>query len=467
MEERSRIVRSRIAVVISWMVIWGTVGLIAGLPYLVKKETGVEPPNLQLKFVGRYVMGLKSLSPQMFAAGNSGSQFEKMVREAAVLPVDRLRVIPVLVELEGGVAAGKLLDEIEKSGAPPEVLGDAKLLRIIYEKGPGALDEGQKKGLVERHGWFAELALSFGEGKDSAARRAAVLPAQRVIFGAVAMFIVGGIAFLVGLVLLIWFLVKLVSGRKPVMRVEWGTATPYSYVQTVPDPMRMQYEPDPGAPTAFLEAFAVYLGGFLAASLLVMALIPKAGLIIKVGVLAVPVAVAIVWPRLRGMAWGDVRKGLGLHRGRGFAREVVSGLAGYVAGLPLMGVAMIVTLILTKFGGKAPSHPLMNEISADFWSVVKLYLLASVWAPITEEILFRGALFHHMRRRHRWIVSGLIVSFIFAAIHPQGYLGIPMLMTIAMIFAGLREWRGSIIAPVVGHALNNFVATTVLILMLG
>jgi membrane protease YdiL (CAAX protease family) len=146
---------------------------------------------------------------------------------------------------------------------------------------------------------------------------------------------------------------------------------------------------------------------------------------------------------------------------------VVSGLAGYVAGLPLMGVAMIVTLILTKFGGKVPSHPLVNEISTDFWSVVKLYLLASVWAPITEEILFRGALFHHLRRRHRWIVSGLIVSFIFAAIHPQGYLGIPMLMTIALILAGLREWRGSIIAPMVGHALNNFVATTLLILMFG
>jgi membrane protease YdiL (CAAX protease family) len=30
----------------------------------------------------------------------------------------------------------------------------------------------------------------------------------------------------------------------------------------------------------------------------------------------------------------------------------------------------------------------------------------------------------------------------------------------------LREWRGSIIAPIVAHALNNFVATTLLILML-
>ena len=40
-----------------------------------------------------------------------------------------------------------------------------------------------------------------------------------------------------------------------------------------------------------------------------------------------------------------------------------------------------------------------------------------------------------------------------------------MLMTIAFILAALREWRGSIIASMVGHALNNFVAVTVLILM--
>ena len=42
-----------------------------------------------------------------------------------------------------------------------------------------------------------------------------------------------------------------------------------------------------------------------------------------------------------------------------------------------------------------------------------------------------------------------------------------LLMTIAFLLAALREWRGSLIAPIVGHALNNFVATTVLIFLLG
>ena len=38
---------------------------------------------------------------------------------------------------------------------------------------------------------------------------------------------------------------------------------------------------------------------------------------------------------------------------------------------------------------------------------------------------------------------------------------------IAFILAGLREWRGSIIASMVGHAINNAMAVTLLILLMG
>jgi len=268
-------------------------------------------------------------------------------------------------------------------------------------------------------------------------------------------------------------LVKLLSGmRRPVVQPmwsqpPWGQPLPYGYVQPGPEPIRMNYVSDPDAPPVFLEAFAIYLGGFLAMGVAVELLIPKAGLGLKVFALVIPLVAAIFWPRFRGMSWADVRKALGWHRGKGFAIEFICGVAGYLAGLPILAFAMIVTIFLTKLGGKVPSHPIVNEVSAGFWSALKLYLLASVWAPITEELLFRGAFFHHLRRRHGWFISSAIVSFIFAAIHPQGYLGIPMLMTIAFLLAALREWRGSLIAPIVGHALNNFVATTVLIFLLG
>ena len=176
---------------------------------------------------------------------------------------------------------------------------------------------------------------------------------------------------------------------------------------------------------------------------------------------------AILWPRLRGLPWKKVRQDLGWHAQRGWAKEVVCGVAGWLAMLPVLALAVVVTVFLARYaGGKAPGHPIMGEIRWDAWSVIKLYLLASVWAPITEETLFRGVFFHHLRRRNGWFLSAVIVSLIFAAIHPQGLLGVPALMTIAMMLAALREWRGSLIAPMVAHALHNFVLVTILILVM-
>jgi membrane protease YdiL (CAAX protease family) len=49
-----------------------------------------------------------------------------------------------------------------------------------------------------------------------------------------------------------------------------------------------------------------------------------------------------------------------------------------------------------------------------------------------------------------------VVAFIFAAIHPQGWTLIPALGSIAIVLAGLREWRGSLWASITAHATNNF-----------
>jgi membrane protease YdiL (CAAX protease family) len=467
-------------VVISWIVIWGTVAFIAAAPYLLKHERVTESRNIQLRFAGRYAVGLKALSPQMFASGGSSKQFEDLVRQAASSPADQLHAIAIVAELEGVEAAKKSLDRFEATNASPELIPDARLLRTIYEKGPDALDQGQKKGLVQRHEWFGQLAISFGQSDNSPVRRAAVAPAQRVIIAAIVLFIVGGFAFLLGLGLFIWFLVKLLSSPRtavaPPLQPMWGQPMPYAVGQSLQyghvegggEPVRMYYTPDPDAPPVFLQSFAIYLGGFLAMGIAVELLLPKAGLGPKVLAPLIPLIAAILWPRFRGMTWAQIRRALGWHRGKGIAIEVVSGVAGYLAALPILALAIILMVFLTRLsGGKGPSHPIVNEISADFWSAIKLYLLASVWAPITEELLFRGALFHHLRRRHGWWISTAIVSFIFAAIHPQGYLGIPVLMTIAFLMAALREWRGSLIAPMVFHAVNNFVAITIVVFMMG
>ena len=142
------------------------------------------------------------------------------------------------------------------------------------------------------------------------------------------------------------------------------------------------------------------------------------------------------------------------------------GVTGYVAGLPVMAVAIGVTQLLSKWADVQPMHPIAAEFndSLTMWAAVKLFVTASILAPVVEEILFRGALYGHVRRRWRpWLSAG-VVAFIFAAIHPQGWAAIPILATIAVVLATLREWRGSLVASMTAHGLNNTIALTIGIL---
>ena len=51
--------------------------------------------------------------------------------------------------------------------------------------------------------------------------------------------------------------------------------------------------------------------------------------------------------------------------------------------------------------------------------------------------------------------SAVVSSFIFAVIHPQGLLAVPLLMTLAFGFAMIREWRGTLLPCVVVHGVHN------------
>ena len=101
--------------------------------------------------------------------------------------------------------------------------------------------------------------------------------------------------------------------------------------------------------------------------------------------------------------------------------------------------------------------------------LIQVALLACVIAPFIEETMFRGFLQRYLRDASQW--AGFTVSFlfsmifnslIFAAIHPQGPLAIPVLTAIACGLSILREWRGSLWAPMVAHGLNNSIVMSIL-----
>lgn len=404
-----------------------------------------ETPSSQLELTSRYAVGTKAVGG---AAAASNKDFGKLVAQVDALtgnPVDEFRAIPVVGELSGAKAALDRLDRLETRYPLKRLRADADALRVIYTRGADALTPEQARGLVENHKWFGRLAVSYGLPNDDPRRVAALRPAGRSLLLAGLFMFLGLGAVFTGLVLLILGIVLAVQGRLG----------------------RPRYVPPPvGVAGPLVEAFAIYLGGMVGLSQLLGRLFPEAGIGLTF-VLYLLLPAVLAYLRLRGPDWGWVRESLGLTRGRGFWREVGVGLVGYLAGLPVLVLGMLVTFVLMRYSGESAAHPISRAPFGEPRELMMLFLLAAVGAPIVEEIMFRGALLGHLRARLPWWAAAPVVSLIFAAIHPQGWVAIPVLGAIAMTLAALREWRGSLIAPMTAHAFNNGVVVLFMGAMLG
>ena len=64
------------------------------------------------------------------------------------------------------------------------------------------------------------------------------------------------------------------------------------------------------------------------------------------------------------------------------------------------------------------------------------------------------------------IFSTTLNGFLFAAVHPQGWVAIPALMALAYAFLLLREWRGTLIPAIIVHGMSNGLVMLTLIALL-
>jgi membrane protease YdiL (CAAX protease family) len=263
---------------------------------------------------------------------------------------------------------------------------------------------------------------------------------------------IAGLAFLIGFVLFVIALALVLSGK---IRPRMNAQRHWSHAQR----------------TLLLEGFLLFLVSFVVVAL-------AAGLIEAVtGLDLLPVLIWLLlltafWPLVRGMPWRDLHLALGWHANgaglRGAIKEASLGVVGYLAGLPVVLAFLMVSFLLISLTQSKPSHPAATEaMNADLWTAIKLFVLASLWAPIVEETVFRGLLYYNMRKWAGPILSALVVAFIFAVIHPQGLALVPALMGLAVVFALMREWRGSIIGPMVAHGLHNAFVISLIIFVLG
>ena len=197
---------------------------------------------------------------------------------------------------------------------------------------------------------------------------------------------------------------------------------------------------------------------------------------------------ALFWARIRGISWSQIRSDIGWTRGNGILKETFLGIAGYAMMLPILGVGVLLVLflmLLQTFLSSGPggdpfaptsggAHPIVLDIANGGWQVrILLVALAAIAAPIVEETMFRGVLYRQLRTAsNKWgialsiICSVLLTSFLFAAIHPQGWVAIPALMAIAIGMNIMREWRGTLIPSMVVHGVSNAIVTSIMIIFL-
>lgn len=328
-----------------------------------------------------------------------------------------------------------------------------------------ALSDDDRQLLLDELSWFGELALLPTGTMDTAARDAMLQPTQQVLVslvGAVFFFSIAGIGGFIGLIVM---LVLMLSGR---VRSRLGSGTGHHGI--------------------YAETFAVWIVVFFLLQIpaaMLGAHMPTLSVGIVVGVFFISL-LCLYWPVMRGLSWEEVRRDVGWTLGRNAALEPIIGVGGYFMALPLVGVGLLLTFLLLLIqGGLAgagepfaptggPAHPVVLEIATGGWLPrIQVLILAAVAAPIVEETMFRGVLYRHLRDASAGIglplsviLSGTINAFLFAAIHPQGWVAIPALMSLAYAFVLLREWRGTIIPSMIVHGISNGIIMSLLILLL-
>jgi membrane protease YdiL (CAAX protease family) len=150
-----------------------------------------------------------------------------------------------------------------------------------------------------------------------------------------------------------------------------------------------------------------------------------------------------------------------------------SGIVTFLIALPVVTVVNLAWLGLLKLLGlPVEQQDLLRMFTQaeDPALIILMVVLATMVAPVTEELLFRATLFRYLRTRvPRWIAL-VVPGTIFAALHVNwmtldGLPSLVPLITLAVIFSLAYERTGRISTAMIAHGLFNL--HTILLLLSG
>jgi uncharacterized protein len=208
-----------------------------------------------------------------------------------------------------------------------------------------------------------------------------------------------------------------------------------------------------------LDSFVFYLAAYRGAGLLVALVVRvldlhPARIPLQVSLQAAMGALAVGYLVTKAKKQGAPLSELGWTRAR-LGANLLYGVAGYTVTLPLtIALGALARVLFRSSPASEPNAalPLLASTTA-LWELGLLFASVSLFAPLFEELFFRGALFTGLRRRFSGIPSILISAVIFAAVHPpQDW---PPILGLGISFGIMRQLRQSVVPGIVAHFLQN------------
>jgi len=312
--------------------------------------------------------------------------------------------------------------------------------------------------VAQREGWMVDLALAdaYKQLEDEAAlaevQARRQVRAVRFALGFSALAMTGSLLLVIGIVTIVFLVLRWgLTLRRPAARLPF--IVPWTLVDV--------------AEAVAILLFTMVLGGLIAPSAVGMggeqaSSLTRAVLLAVQYVVVVGVTIGVIIWRVRQRSLRPARP-LGL-RGRGWARLVGIGIAGYA--VFLTGLMLVAVVIGSLFGGVVSLAQTTEEIigSARTPAEIGLYLvLVCVLAPIAEEIIFRGYLYGGLRRFFPLRHAIILASALFAAVHlnTDAFIVVGL---IGALLCYLYERTRSLVPGIVAHAIHNGLVLAVMLL---
>jgi uncharacterized protein len=149
--------------------------------------------------------------------------------------------------------------------------------------------------------------------------------------------------------------------------------------------------------------------------------------------------------------------------------DVGQAILGFGAYFVLYIVAFEITMWLAPGVNVDQQQQLGFDTETTGLALGLVFVSLVVLPPLVEEIVVRGFMFSGLRTKMSFIKAAVVSSVIFGIAHLQFGSGAPLLWIAAidtfilgMVLAYLREKSGSLIAPILLHALKNAIAFSLL-----